>query len=336
MADRLKTRDPGVVDERAALVDLGRPDALLVTGNDRIGFLQRLLTGNVIGAPVGGGGRSLLLNIKGHVVSDLRLFVRPDSVRVLVAAGQGTATAAALSRYAIMDDVTIVTEEGFAVHALLGPGAVQALHAAQLPVPPDFASAPVYSHVQVADLWVARLGGLGVAGVWLGGATQALESALDRLAAAGVPTMEPDVTEAMRIAVGDPKFGAEIREDYFPMELALDAAIDYSKGCYLGQEPIVRIRDRGHVNYRLVGLRFPADRLPSPGDRLQTDEKPKAGRITSVARFERPGAPAQGVALAMAHVSVPLGGQVRLVGDAADADPAATLLATVVEAHPGD
>ena len=107
----------------------------------------------------------------------------------------------------------------------------------------------------------------------------------------------------LRIRAGEPRFGAEITADYFPMEVGLSGAIDYTKGCYLGQEPIVRIRDRGHLNWRLVTLVADRTGPVAVGDRLEADVKPKAGRVTSVAAL--PGQPA--VALGMLHVSVPVG-----------------------------
>jgi tRNA-modifying protein YgfZ len=100
----------------------------------------------------------------------------------------------------------------------------------------------------------------------------------------------------------------EITPDYFPMEVGRTAAIDYGKGCFLGQEPIVRIRDRGHINWRLVGLRFAEAGPVAPGDRLESDTKPKAGRVTSVARLPD-GRP---VALALVHLSVAAEAEVRV------------------------
>jgi folate-binding Fe-S cluster repair protein YgfZ len=100
------------------------------------------------------------------------------------------------------------------------------------------------------------------------------------------------------------------------MEVGLGDTIDYSKGCFLGQEPIVRIRDRGHTNWRLVRLDVDAAasdgaRPPAPGDRLESDSKPKAGRVTSVARQPD----GRGVALALAHASVPGGASVAIVSE---------------------
>jgi folate-binding Fe-S cluster repair protein YgfZ len=92
------------------------------------------------------------------------------------------------------------------------------------------------------------------------------------------------------------------------MEVGLDDAIDYTKGCYLGQEPIVRIRDRGHINWRLVGLDITGAGDPAARDALETEAKPKAGRVTSVGRLPD----GRGVALAMLHTSIPVGATVHV------------------------
>jgi folate-binding protein YgfZ len=144
--------------------------------------------------------------------------------------------------------------------------------------------------------------------LWLFAAEPARATLEERLAAAGVRRLAPAVAEALRIENGEPAWGVEITDDYFPMEIGLDPAIDYSKGCYLGQEPIVRIRDRGHINWRLVRLRVRDDVIPDRGDALESDLKPRAGRVTSAGRL--PGeSPA---ALALVHMSVPVGAEVRV------------------------
>jgi folate-binding Fe-S cluster repair protein YgfZ len=97
------------------------------------------------------------------------------------------------------------------------------------------------------------------------------------------------------------------------MEVGLSGAIAYGKGCYLGQEPIVRIRDRGHINWRLCGLDVDGDVDAGAGDVLESDTKPKAGRVTSAARLPD----GRAVALATVHTSVPVGATIRIKhGDA--------------------
>ena len=309
------TDDLGLLERDAVLrADTGR-ELIVATGADRSRFLHGIVTGNVAGTPVGGGCLSALLTPKGHVVADMRLFVRDDGIWIVVDSGQAETVAGTLSRYAIMDDFVAVARPDFAFASLLGPGAAARL--AALGVDAERLAAlttgPALGHATVAagdgvELWIARVRELGADGFWLGAAPAMLASVRARLAATGTPELDPAAAEAARIVAIEPRFGAEITPDYFPMEVGLDAAIDYAKGCYLGQEPIVRIRDRGHINWRLVGLDVAGPGDPAPRDPVESDAKPKAGRISSVGRL--PGG--AGVALAMLHVSVPVGATVRI------------------------
>ncbi len=298
--------------EDAALVDVGAWEVLTATGADRLSFLHRLLTARIEGVMPGNGRRALLLTVKGHVVVELRICVRTDDVVILVPQGQGESTTAALSRYAIMDDVTLVRKEGERVLAVYGPRAAARLGEVGLAVPPAIATGPALAHAEIglsgAPGLIVRTPGFGSAGFWIVADAAAVAETERALRAQGVGTLSPEIAEGLRILAGEPKFGSEITSDAFPMEVGLDSLIDYGKGCYLGQEPIVRIRDRGHVNWRLCGLRLLEEGSLSPGDRLETDARPKAGRVTSASRL--PGQPP--VALALVHVSVPVGASVRV------------------------
>lgn len=311
----------------AVLVD-PRKDLILATGADRSRFLHGIVTGDVQGTPVGGGCHAALLTPKAHVVAPMRIFVRQENLYLLVATGEGPATAAALSRYAIMDDFTAVPRPDFGFVALLGPTAGEKL--GQVGVPPGaLASAALWSHVDgsgpLGQLWLARVRQLGADGYWIGGTLSDVERLTEVLLNSGSTRLAPEVAETARIAAGEPAWGHEITGDYFPMEVGLDDAIDYAKGCFLGQEPIVRIRDRGHINWRLVRLSLdgaPADVLPGPGDRLETDSKPKAGKITSVARLPD----GRGIALGLLHVSIPSGQSVRILSADGSQGASATVM----------
>ena len=301
------TTDGALLARDAVLGPTGAPgrEVIVATGADRIRFLHGLVTGNVAGQAPGQGCRAALLTPKGQVVSDMRLFVRPEDVRIVVDAGQAAPVATALARYAIMDDFAAAPVADFSLFSLLGPAAAARLAAAGLEVG-ALAEGPLLSHADVGPLWVARVRELGADGFWLGGPNASVAELRGKLAAA-VPELDASVAEAARIEALEPRFGAEITADYFPMEVGLGGAIDYSKGCYLGQEPIVRVRDRGHINWRLVGLDVARGGELHPGDALTSETKPKAGRITSAARFPD----GRAVALAMAHVSLPVGATVH-------------------------
>ena len=306
----LETQDPSCLKEGVAQVDLGGSAVLRCTGADRIGFLHRLTTGSVQATGVGAGCHSLLLDSKGHIVADLRLCVRTDEVRLLVAAAAGPGIATALARYAVMDDFVVAVESELAVKVLCGPGSAQALVAAGVAVPEDFAARPLWSHADAASpfglLWLVRSHDLGSDGLWVFGSATACAALAASLDLAGVPVLASDVAEAMRIQAGEPRFGAEIAGDVLPMEVGLAVALDHKKGCYLGQETIVRARDRGLVRRRLVGLRLCGDGLPAAGDTIAFEQNPAAGRVTSAGRL--PGQAS--VALALLASAVPVGAEV--------------------------
>jgi tRNA-modifying protein YgfZ len=312
----VKTLRDGETDDLSllqtgAVLHGGREHELVVArGADRVRFLNGVVTGPVASTPVFGGCRSALLTAKGHLVVDLTIFVRPEDLWITVPAGQGDATAAALTRYAIMDDFAAVRKPGFLQLAVLGPLAGRKLVEAGL-VPSEAAlpgPAPL-AHASFGGLWIVRARELGVEGFWVGGGGPDVIAARGALEdVASVKELAEGAAEAARIAALEGRWGAEITPDYFPMEVGLSGAIDYAKGCYLGQEPIVRLRDRGHINWRLVQLDVAGEVDPAPGDALESDAKPKAGKVTSAGRFPD----GRAVALGMLHISVPVGAGVRV------------------------
>jgi folate-binding protein YgfZ len=314
MADpTLKTASAEALRDDAALVDRGAYQVVTLTGGDRVTFLHRLLTANVEGLAEGQGRVALLLTVKGQIVVSMQVCRGADNVRLVLPPGAGPTAVTALSRYAIMDDVVLTPEPALVPLVIHGAGAARRLGEVGLDVtglPP--ATVDVVTHGEVAgpggSYWVIRSPGLGSEGFWVFGPEDRIQSLKAALSARGVGLLPEEAAEALRILAGEPRPRTEITDDVFPMEVGLDRAIDYAKGCYLGQEPIVRIRDRGHINWRLVGLRLREDGPVAAGDKLETDARPKAGRITSVSRLPG-GLP---VALALLHVSVPLGATVRV------------------------
>jgi folate-binding protein YgfZ len=299
------------IRDGAALTDGPGHDVLRATGNDRVTFLQRITSGKLSGVEAGQGTQTLLLDVKGRVLAKLLVFVRGKSVRIIVPAGQGESVAAGLSKFAIMDDFQIAVESDLATLAVLGPKASAALGAVGVAIPAGLIEAPLYAHVEIPSeaygpLWAAHGRACGADGVCLVASKSARTAIVDGLAAAGIPTIPGDVAEALRIAAMEPKLGNEISPDRFPVEIGLGAAIDHTKGCYVGQETIVRMRDRGNIRKRLVLLRLAGPDLPKSGDKIAAEGQPAAGVITSVGSLagESP------VALGIVAMAVPVGGKV--------------------------
>ena len=126
------TTELGLLADDAVLGPAAAPPRELVvaTGVDRIRFLHGLVTGDVAGTEPGQGCRAVLLTTKGQVVNDMRIFVRPNDVRIVVDAGQAAPLASSLGRYAIMDDFAAAPVPEFSLFPLLGPAAPAHLAAA--------------------------------------------------------------------------------------------------------------------------------------------------------------------------------------------------------------
>jgi folate-binding protein YgfZ len=301
------------IREGAAVTAGPGHDVLRATGNDRVTFLQRITSGKLSGLEAGQGTATLLLDVKGRVLAKLLVFVRSKSVRLIVPAGQGESVAAGLSKFAIMDDFQIAVESELATLAVLGPKASEALGAVGVAVPSGLAEAPLFAHAELPSethgpLWVAHGRACGADGLCVVATQSARTAIVDSLAAAGIPTIPSDIVEALRIAAMEPKLGNEISPDRFPVEIGLGAAIDHNKGCYVGQETIVRMRDRGNIRKRLVLLRLAGPDLPKSGDKIVGEGQPAAGVVTSVGCLpgESP------VALGIVAMAVPVGGKVEV------------------------
>jgi len=297
----------------AVFVDGLGHDVVRATGNDRVTFLHRITSGTIVGKAAGQGSRTLLLDVKGRVLASLLAFVRPKSVRLLVAAGQGSEVVAGLAKFAVMDDFQIVPEVELVTLAILGPQAATALGAVGVSVPPALLESPLFDHIDSTSetfgpLWIAHGHACGEDGLCVVAQRSAREALVAALLAKGTPRLEPELAEALRISALEPKAGSEILPERFPVEVGLGAAIDHGKGCYVGQETIVRMRDRGIIRKRLVLLRLVSDDLPAPGDKVVTAEQPSAGQITSVGCLpgERP------VALAIVVSAVSVGTTVQV------------------------
>lgn len=104
---------------------------------------------------------------------------------------------------------------------------------------------------------------------------------LQALETAGAQLISEDTFEVLRVEAGIARFGRDIDETSVVPETNLDDAVSYTKGCYVGQEIIVRIKHRGHVAKKLTGLRFETDAQVEPGAMIRSTENQEIGRVTS-------------------------------------------------------
>jgi aminomethyltransferase len=183
-----------------------------------------------------------------------------------------------IRRYIIADQVELedITEKTAAI-ALEGPQAAAVLAKMGAPAP----AAP-YAHLAWGDSTVAAISLTGQPGFRIYGDAARKKATIEQVAEAGArPASDYDV-RVVRIENGRPRYGEDIRETSLPQETQQMHAVSFTKGCYLGQEIVERIRAQGHVNKKLVRLALATTIPPAAGTKL-TVAGAEAGEITSAA-----------------------------------------------------
>jgi len=266
----------------AAAHDLGWLRRVAVRGKDRFRWLSGMVTNMVKDLAPNAGAYNLVLNAQGRIQGDLTVWRENDDLELEIAADQLEKLLAHLDHFIIMDDVELTVVEDQTAIGLAGPKASEVLSRLGLPVlnEPMTQARAKWSGAQillrrdygvVADHYA----------IWIAG-TQAGDR-WQALGAAGAQPIGSTALEAFRIAEGIPAYGADIVERDLPQETSQLRALHFTKGCYLGQEIVERIRSRGNVHRHLRSLELVGP-LPEPGAKL-TVEGTEAGHITSVAEL---------------------------------------------------
>lgn len=284
--------------EGAGIVDRTHRGRLRLTGNDRRAYLQGLLTNDIEALTPGAGCYAAYLTPQGRMISDMRVFETGDDILMDLEGSRAAIVADRLAQFIFSEDVDVKdVTAATAQIGVYGPRAASILRSAAGSAD-DLERMPMLAVRRVAHrdstLTIVRSDDVGVAGfdVVLD-AAMASEFA-SALRDAGAVDVDQETAEAARIEAGRPRFGADMDEDTIPLEAGIeDRAISLTKGCYVGQEIIIRVLHRGHgrVARRLVHLYFDADAaVPQPGQPILSGER-EIGRITSATRSESLGRP---------------------------------------------
>lgn len=293
---------------------------LRVHGPDARRYLHGMVSNDVQGLAVGRGCHACLLSVKGKLVGDLVIYDHGEAglfLTLVGAARQGVR--ATLDRHLIMDNATVEdVSDSWSGQLIVGESAA-AMLSTYLPglSPEAIAGLPRYGYVSATTdagpVWIAAIAALSQPSYHLFGSPAAVAAIEEQFLLGGAMPLSADGYQVLRVEAGLPEYGRDLDEDRMPAEAGLDDAVSFSKGCYLGQEVVVRLRDRGHLNRKLCGLRLsPSGALPAVGTKLRGGDRPQAGTLTSVVRSPRFG----DIALGYVHRSQwEIGTHLELLGE---------------------
>lgn len=293
----------------ALLYDQSNAGRLQATGADALDLLNRLSTNRVDNLQPGQGAPTILTTDRGRILDLLIVVNAGPAILLLAGPGSPPAVIAWLDKYTIMEDLTVSDRTAATTQfTLAGPHAADLIAAAGLAHRQQLATLPPYHaltaqiagqettliHRPLGDLpaWELILEDDTAPAVW------------EQLTAAGFAPIEQDAWDALQIRHGIPRYGRELTDAYNPLEAGLIGAIDFAKGCYIGQEVIARLDTYQKVQKRLTLLRLPPTNNAEPanfapitvGTELTAANR-KVGQITSIAAQ-----PATGELLALAYL----------------------------------
>jgi len=262
--------------------DLSNRAKIAITGNDRVRWLNGMVTNNIRDLQPGNGVYSFLLNPQGHILGDFFTYHLGDRIVVDTDNSQVDKILATFDHYIIMDDVELAkVSDQIACVGIAGPRAKHALAMAGLEV-------SELTSLQVQDVTWKQSEGRVVAGeheqypsyeIWI--TPERAAEVMQTVQSAGAMPISREAFDIYRVALGIPRYGQDIRERDLPQETEQQRALNFNKGCYIGQEIVERIRSRGNVHRKFTGLRV-AGSPPVLGARILSAGK-DVGEVTSSA-----------------------------------------------------
>lgn len=259
-----------------------------VTGKDREPFLQNMSSGDVKTLSFGRGRLAAFLTNKGKLVADFIVLRDEERLYLDVEVERAAPLIAALDRYIISEDVKLTHRSEERKFSIEGPEAAARLESV-LKRGPSLADLP-----HLGFVWRSRgedrvrivAHGRDPSPRYDVAAPSELEGPLlEELLRGGVLAGSEAVRETRRIEAGRARFGVDMTEDHMPLEAGLEAAVSFDKGCYIGQEYVVRLAHRGHLNRKLVGLELESSEPPARGTGVASTEAEARdiGHVTSAA-----------------------------------------------------
>ena len=221
--------------------------AIRVTGADRLDFVQGQVAQNIKSLPVPGGVRSMILNVKGQIEFDVRIYRRSDDLYIQTEAGLSTQVLARLQKYIVFDEVKLedITNQIQVVH-VSGKGATELLSSF------GFTGNTQLLELEAGTVLISSINRGNGEGFDLHVLKTKFEILENLLKSNGTSALESEKLEHLRVTSSLPNAHLDGFVGMLPQECGLLEGVSFKKGCYVGQEIMARLDARGHSNKQLV------------------------------------------------------------------------------------
>jgi folate-binding protein YgfZ len=272
------------IKRTVGLADISNAGRLRITGKDRVSFLNGLLTNDVSQLKENSGQHSALLNSKARVLADLHLYSQTDSLLIDTGESPASHVKEILDRFVITEDVQIIDATSDLVQMTVqGPKSSEAIkqvlgveaHDLKLFEQRSLGPSSIIARDRTGQSgYDMILPVLEAEPVWQGFLLNGGEIGLNPVGSRAL--------EILRLEAGYPRYAADMDENTIVLEAGFKDALNFTKGCYLGQEVVARATHIGRVNKQLVGLQVETKDPVPPRSKLMSDGR-EAGFITSAA-----------------------------------------------------
>jgi folate-binding protein YgfZ len=266
--------------------DLGWRAKITATGEDRVRWMNGMVTNNIKDLPKNHGNYNFVLSAQGRILGDMYIYNRGEDLLIDTERSQAEPLLKVLNHFVIMDDVELRDiSEQLTSMGVQGPKSEDVLK--QIGIAPQCADPLVLCELTWNGHSIALTRMINpdylTYEIWL--SPQGAREMWKALAAAGALPIGTDALEKFRLLAGVPRYGVDITERYLPQETNQNTALNFSKGCYIGQEIVERIRARGQVHRTLTGFVLNAE--VERGAKILVGEK-ELGEITSSTKVRLP------------------------------------------------
>ena len=268
------------------LVDTSFRGIIELTGSDRLRWLNGQITNEVKSLKPGEGKLAAVLNVKGHILADLAAYGLPNSTWIDLSRDRAPIVRDTFDRYIVADDVVAENASDRYAHLMVvGRQARQFMAEAAGGGVTDL---PAWHHVEAR---LAKLPARIIVTGWLGlpgydvivpadAADRVWEALLNLGSARGLRPVGMAALDLLRVEAGWRWFGVDFDDRNLLMESLTADHVSFTKGCYIGQEVVIRVEHQGHLNKKLTGLLVTGEIVPSVQADILSGER-KVGTVTS-------------------------------------------------------